>query len=951
MRRIKLIVIVLFALPLLALTEKFSSVFKATGQSTTLPAPTGVIASDNSYSTKVGLTWDTMRGVTLYRVFRNTINDPNGSTNLGTTAAGAFFDTTAVVGQTYFYWVRSENGTLVSSFSQPDLGVRASGNIPGPLQPLNPPPAPPGNPVTATKAYLGKVLFWDEQLSSTRTVSCGTCHFAGNGGSDARSIVNNLRSTNPGADSLFGTADDVYASPGVPTNNSDGTYSWSETYGFKEQVTGRKAKSYIDAGYSPLLFWDGRATGTFTDPISGAVLIANGAALESQALGPPVSSAEMAHSGRNWNDVASRIAVSKPLALSPSVPTALNEWIGGRSYPELFTEAFGTSDVTPARIAMAIATFERTLYSDRTPLDAAVSSIAALTPAEARGQQIFNGPGRCNTCHVGNLLTDNLFHNIGLRPQTEDPGRFAVTGNVNELGEFRTASLRNVELRAPYMHFGHFATLDDVVAFYNRGGDFDAPNIDRNRIRPLGLNAQQRADLVAFLKRPLTDPRVAAGTAQFDRPTLYTESNRVPQLIGNGTTGSGGNIPQVMAIEPPLAGNPSFSVAVSNALGGAQAVLIIDSNDPGTGPNIPATGSLARVSIQLSGSGAGQGRGSVSISIPATTAIIGASFTGRWFVVDSNAPGGVAVSQGFKFTVFGEGTTGSVRAKYADFDGDGKTDISVFRPSDANWYILQSISNTPRATNFGISTDRLAPDDYDGDGKADIAVFRENPANQNRADFFILKSSNNALQQFQFGRTGDLPVAGDWDGDGRADLGVYRDGSQTGAQSFFFYRPSSQPGTDFVTVQWGTAGDKPVASDFDGDGKTDAAVFRPSNGSWYVLQSSNNQVSAIQFGTNGDRAVAGDYDGDRKTDLAVFRPSSGSWYVLRSSDQTFRAAQFGISTDIPTPGDYDGDGLSDFAVFRPSSGHWFIMHNNNNSVRIVGWGLSQDIPVPSVSVP
>src|SRR5262249_17239028 len=153
---------------------------------------------------------------------------------------------------------------------------------------------------------------------------------------------------------------------------------------------GRKSRSYVDAGYSNSLFWDGRATQVFTDPISGSVVLPNGAALESQVLGPPVNSAEMAHTGRNWNDVAARVAFSKPLALSPNIPSGLSTWIGGRSYPELFNEAFGTPDVTPARIAMAIASYERTLYSDRTPFDQSVSQITPLGAAQARGQGVFN---------------------------------------------------------------------------------------------------------------------------------------------------------------------------------------------------------------------------------------------------------------------------------------------------------------------------------------------------------------------------------------------------------------------------------------------------------------------------------------------------------------------------------------------------------------------------------
>ena len=135
-----------------------------------------------------------------------------------------------------------------------------------------------------------------------------------------------------------------------------------------------------------------------------------------------------------------RIAQTKPLALSPSVPSALNDWIGGRTYAQLFEEAFGTPEVTPARIAMAIATFERTVYSDRTRFDQAVQQIAPLSVEETRGQGVFN-QSRCNVCHAGSLFSDNAFHNIGVRPQTEDTGRFQVTGNANDMGEFRTPSL------------------------------------------------------------------------------------------------------------------------------------------------------------------------------------------------------------------------------------------------------------------------------------------------------------------------------------------------------------------------------------------------------------------------------------------------------------------------------------------------------------------------------
>ena len=649
MRAVKL---ALLLLPLLVVADRLLPVVFSQSAAA-LPAPARVDASDGAYSTKVGIWWDAVAGATTYRIFRNAVNDPAAAVEVGSTAAPYFFDQSVPAAQTFFYWVRAEDGGTVSALAGPDQGIRAAGVING-TPPLNPPPTPAGNPLTASKAYLGKALFWDEQLSSTRTVACGTCHQAGNGGSDMRVRVADARTTNPGADGVFGTADDVYASPGVPVNHADGSLDWSSLYGLGEQVTGRKAASYINAGYANVLFWDGRASGTFTDPLSGAVVLPAGAALESQVLGPPVNSAEMAHTGRNWSDVATRVAQSKPLALSPSVPAALQDWIGNRSYAELFSEAFGTSDVTPARIAEAIATFERTLFSDRTPFDMSAAGIAPLTDAQQRGLNVFR-QSRCDTCHAGPLFSDNQFHNIGLRPQTEDTGRFQVTGAANNLGEFRTPSLRNVGLRAPYMHNGHLASLEEVVEFYNRGGDFPAPNVDRNRIRPLNLSPQQKADLVEFLRGALTDPRVAAQTAPFDRPLLYTESSRVPQIVGAGINGSGGVVPQVVAKEPPLVGNPSFTVGLYLALGGAQAVLVINATDPGASASIPATASFARVVVSVAGSGARQGYASATLSLPDDARLVGATLYGRWYVQDAGAAGGVAVTPAFKMTLFGIG--------------------------------------------------------------------------------------------------------------------------------------------------------------------------------------------------------------------------------------------------------------------------------------------------------
>jgi len=616
-----------------------------------LSAPTGVIASDTKYRDKVRVEWDAIRGATLYRVFRGITSDSAAAVDIGNTPANTFLDTTATAGQMFFYWVRAENVTTVSALSISDRGTRSNTAQQGPVPPLGPPPVPPGNPITAAKVYLGKALFWDEQMSSTRTVACGTCHMAHGGGDDLRSFTSPSTSTNPGLDQFFGGGDDIVASKGVPQTNLDGTYLMSSSYGLNEQVTGRSSMSFLNAGYSPLLFWDGRASNIFRDPITNAIILDGGGALESQVLGPPVNSVEMAHSGRDWNDVAARISSSKPLALATNIPEALNTWIGGRSYQSIFNEAFGTPDVTPARIALAIATYERTLYTDQAPVDIANAGITPLTPQENNGRNLFV-QAQCAVCHAGAVTSDNSFRNIGVRPQNEDTGRFQVTGNNGDLGRFRTPSLRNAELRGTFFHNGRFNTLDQVVAFYNRGGDFNAPNKDP-LVRPRGLNAQQQADIVAFLRRPLTDPRVTAELPPFDRPTLYSESTRVPQIAGIGRAGSGGFIPAIKAISPPIAGNPNFTVSVSGTLGNANAVLVIDSSDPGVGLVIPATGSLAKIATTTQNTGAGSGWASVSLNLPESLRPTDQTFYARWYIEDPSALRGFSVSQVVKFTVFG----------------------------------------------------------------------------------------------------------------------------------------------------------------------------------------------------------------------------------------------------------------------------------------------------------
>ncbi|HQU84055.1 MAG TPA: VCBS repeat-containing protein [Pyrinomonadaceae bacterium] len=134
-------------------------------------------------------------------------------------------------------------------------------------------------------------------------------------------------------------------------------------------------------------------------------------------------------------------------------------------------------------------------------------------------------------------------------------------------------------------------------------------------------------------------------------------------------------------------------------------------------------------------------------------------------------------------------------------------------------------------------------------------------------------------------------------------------------------------------------------SDFDGDGTSDVAVFRPSVGAWFVLNSGSNTFNFVTFGQNGDIPVDGDFDGDKRADITVFRPSNGAWFRLNSSNGAFSVTNFGANGDKPTPGDYDKDGKTDVAVWRPSTGNYFILRSSDSVFQSTQWGANGDIPI------
>jgi len=181
-------------------------------------------------------------------------------------------------------------------------------------------------------------------------------------------------------------------------------------------------------------------------------------------------------------------------------------------------------------------------------------------------------------------------------------------------------------------------------------------------------------------------------------------------------------------------------------------------------------------------------------------------------------------------------------------------------------------------------------------------------------------------------------ASADFDGDFKTDTSVYR----PTAGSWYILNSSNN---SFSAQTFGNATDVPAPEDYDGDNITDVGVFRPSDGTWYHLRSGNNTLGAIAFGANGDIPAAGDYDGDQKADVTVFRPSNGTWYRLNSSNNGFVATAFGANGDIPVANDYDGDGRYDVTVFRPSNGTWYRLNSGGGGFSATTFGQNGDIPV------
>ncbi len=348
---------------------------------------------------------------------------------------------------------------------------------------LPPVPIPADNPQSPEKIALGDKLFHDARFSSDGTVSCSTCH------ANEKAFTDGPRKTSRGVGGQFGT---------------------------------RNAPTVLNAAYFHLLFWDGRSV-----------------SLEDQSQNPPVNPIEMGLPN-----------------LEPIIKIVRED----PAYVAAFKNVFHVTGaaVTADHVKKAIASYERTLISGDSPFDhwRFNHEDGAISDAAKRGFDLFVGQARCNSCHVIEqdqaLFTDNRFHNIGVGinkiqadvprfaaeflkakaagvsvdiavlsdPKVSDLGRFAVTTRFDEIGAFKTSTLRNIAVTPPYMHDGSLKTLKDVVKHYNDGGKSAGdPSVNpylSGGIRPLNLTEQQMDDLVAFMQTLTSPAYVAAKTKESD---------------------------------------------------------------------------------------------------------------------------------------------------------------------------------------------------------------------------------------------------------------------------------------------------------------------------------------------------------------------------------------------------------------------------------------------------
>ena len=369
-----------------------------------------------------------------------------------------------------------------------------------------------------------------------------------------------------------------------------------------------------------------------------------------------------------------------------------------------------------------------------------------------------------------------------------------------------------------------------------------------------------------------------------------------------------------------------------------------------------------------------------TITLSGLTAATSGRLAFRYFVENGGTSGSNSDYIGIDTVSYTPaGSSGGTTQHVLDFNADGRTDFDVIRNTgggsngQVTWYQGINVNGQPNGAgsfgqDWGLASDIFVPADYDGDHKTDLAVWRAGEL----AYFYIFESSTMTARTLQFGQTGDDPtVVGDYTGDGFADPAVYREGTGGGVSNWYYFGSSGPLQGMVVSTQFGQGGDFPAPGDYTGDGKNDFVVQRDAGNGYAVFfvhrgtGGPDVQVpgedQTIYFGSPDNVIVPGDYDGDGKTDIATVASSGGQllWYIRPSTTGGGTGFSpnyiWGLSSDFITQGDYDSDGKTDVAVWRPdpdpSQNYYYIISSSTGSpMDPAEWGDTNDYPAANFNV-